>query len=296
MKTALITGSAGLIGRHFAEYLSDNGWEIVSVDTAHTTHPEDCLDFFRGDFYVSHFDLVVHCAAQIGGRLGIENQAAYIGAYNMQLDGALFEWALRTRPAHVIYWSSSAAYPTWMQTGNMSGWRLQETDIDLRILACSDQTYGLVKLLGERLAAEVQADGVRVHVFRPFSGYASDQSPDYPFRSFIDRARRREDPFTVWGSGNQVRDFIHVQDVVSAAMAAIDQDYQGPLNLCTGVATNFNELAELVTSAAGYCPAIEHDLSKPEGVYYRVGDPTEMLKVWKPLVSLEDGIRQAISV
>jgi nucleoside-diphosphate-sugar epimerase len=294
MKTALITGSAGLIGRYFAKYLSDNGWEIVSVDTAHTTHPEDCLDFFRDDFYVSHFDLVVHCAAQIGGRLGIENKAAYIGAYNMQLDGALFEWALRTRPAHVIYWSSSAAYPISMQWGPRES--LREYYIDPVLPERPDQTYGWVKLIGERLAAEVQADGVRVHVFRPFSGYASDQSPNYPFRSFIDRARRREDPFTVWGSGNQIRDFIHVQDVVSAAMAAIDQDYQGPLNLCTGVGTSFNELAELVTSAASYRPTIEHDLSKPEGVYYRVGDPTEMLKVWKPLVSLEDGIRQAISV
>jgi nucleoside-diphosphate-sugar epimerase len=296
MKTALITGSAGLIGRYFAEYLSDNGWEIVSVDTAHTAHPEDCLDFFRDDFYVSHFDLVVHCAAQIGGRLGIENKAAYIGAYNMQLDGALFEWALRTRPAHVIYWSSSAAYPAHMQDTWGACEQLREWHIDHTRPEAPETSYGAVKLMGEQLAKWVQNEGLKAHVFRPFSGYASDQSPDYPFRSFIDRARRREDPFTVWGSGEQVRDFIHVHDIVSAAMAAIDQDYQGPLNLCTGVATSFNDLVELVTSAAGYRPTIEHDLSKPEGVYYRVGDPTEMLKVWKPLVCLEDGIRQAFSV
>ena len=288
MKRALVTGSQGLIGRHFSRYLKNQKWFVYGLDTKHNT---DVRNFFRDSD--RQFDLAVHCAAHVGGRLDIENKAAYIGAYNTGLDGLMFEWALRTRPAHVVYWSSSAAYPTHMQKNNhFDG--LREADINVDFPAPADFTYGWAKLVGERLAQEAQAEGIKVHVFRPFSGWADDQDTSYPMGAFLDRARRKADPFDVWGDGNQVRDFIHMSDVIGATMAAIDQDYPRPLNLCTGVPTSFNELAELVTSAAGYRPTLKHHPDKPQGVRYRVGDPTELHKVWSPRVSLEEGIKRAL--
>lgn len=296
MKTALVTGSAGLIGRHFSKYLFDSGWEVTPIDvkSPNVQSRYDARDFFV-DLNTPSYDLVVHCAAHVGGRLDIENRAAYIGAYNVQLDGAMFEWALRTRPAHIVYWSSSAAYPINMQDAWGFGEYLRECHIDLTRPEQADFTYGWAKLVGERLAQEASAEGLRVHVFRPFSGWADDQDTSYPVGAFIDRARRRADPFDVWGDGAQVRDFIHMSDVIAATMAAIDQDYPGPLNLCTGVPTSFNELAGLVTSAAGYRPALQHHLDKPQGVRYRVGDPTELHKVWVPQVSLEEALRPALA-
>lgn len=288
MKRALVTGSAGLIGRHFVTYLKNQGWYVTCLDTKYNL---DAREFFRDS--ERRFDLVVHCAAHVGGRLDIENRAAFIAAYNTQLDGAMFEWALRTRPAHVVYWSSSAAYPVELQDGKPPC-LLDEDALDVLYPDPADFTYGWAKLVGERLAMEAEAEGLKVHVFRPFSGWADDQDTSYPVGAFIERARKRADPFTVWGDGEQVRDFIHISDIINAAMAAIDADYRGPLNLCSGIPTSFNELAQLVTSAAGYSPAIEHDRTKPVGVCYRVGDPTEMRKVWEPRVSLEDGIKSAL--
>jgi nucleoside-diphosphate-sugar epimerase len=294
MKTALVTGSAGLIGRHFTKYLFDEGWQVTPIDIKSTNSQSrhDARVFFQHQN--GYFDLVVHCAAHVGGRLDIENRAAYIGAYNVQLDGAMFEWALRTRPAHIVYWSSSAAYPISLQNEPMAV-GLLESDIDVSWPEPADFTYGWAKLVGERLAQEAAAEGLRVHVFRPFSGWADDQDTSYPAGAFIERARRRANPFDVWGDGAQVRDFVHVSDIVAVTMAAIDQDYPGPLNLCTGMPTSFNELAGLVTSIAGYRPAIQHHLDKPQGVRYRVGDPTEMHKIWVPQVSLEEGLRAALA-
>lgn len=295
MKTALVTGAAGLIGRHFTKYLIDHDWDVWPLDIKKPPYgsKEDARKFFaRCD---DQYDLVVHCAAHVGGRLDIENKAAFIGAYNVALDGTMFEWALRTRPAHIVYWSSSAAYPVDLQHQPTRA-RLAESDIFIDSPGAADFTYGWAKLVGERLAVEVQAEGLKVHVFRPFSGYASDQNNSYPFGAYVDRARRRADPFVVWGDGEQVRDFIHISDVIEATMAAIDQDYPGPLNLCSGVPTSFNTLASLVTSAVGYRPAIEHDLTKPEGVRYRVGDPTEIQKVWVPKISLEEGVKTALQI
>jgi nucleoside-diphosphate-sugar epimerase len=297
MKKALVSGSAGFLGRHMCERLTRDGWTITAVDinAENIFNRQDAREFFG--YSETKYDLAAHCAAHVGGRKDIEGRPTYIGAYNFTLDGALFEWALRTKPAHLIYWSSSAAYPIDMQVAADQlnpAHRLTENDIDIQSPELPDATYGWVKLTGERLAAEARAEGINVHVLRPFSGYGPDQSLDYPFPSFIDRARRKADPFQIWGDGEQVRDFIHVDDVVAGALAAVEQDHPGPLNLCTGIGTSFNQLAEFICWSTGYYPQIQHRLDSPVGVRYRVGDPTEMLKVYEPKIGLEEGVDHAL--
>lgn len=292
MKTALVTGSAGFVGRHMCAALEAAGWHVTGFDL--TAGRYWCGDVREAFSQVDNrFDLVVHAAAHVGGRVDIDSRPTYVGAVNLQLDGAMFEWALRTRPERVVYLSSSAAYPVRLQAGSPD-WRLRECDIDVRFPSLPDATYGWVKLTGERLAVEAEAEGLRMHVFRPFSGYGTDQSTDYPFPALIGRARRREDPFAVWGDGRQVRDWIHIDDVTAAVLAAVEQDVPGPTNLCTGRPTSFFELADLVTKEAGYRPEVT-PVGGPAGVHYRVGDPTKMLGFYEPRVSLEEGIRRALS-
>lgn len=309
-KRALVTGSSGLLGRHTATALTSRGWHVDACVDSALGHQQDARTFFSpATRHRTTYDLVVHCAARIGGRAGIDGNPAALAATNLQLDGALFEWALRTRPARIIYWSSAAAYPTDLQGPDLESWTvangevttkpgarpLRETDIDLDNPRLPDASYGAVKLVGENLARWARAEGLRVHVFRPFSGWSADQDPDYPMRAFLDRARRRDDPFDVWGPGTQVRDWIHITDVVGAALAAVDQDYDGPLNLCTGEGTSFDELATMMCGQAGYTPTLRHHPDKPTGVHYRVGDPSEMARVYRPKVTLEQGIKQALA-
>lgn len=284
----LITGDAGFVGRHFHKYFANTNHEVHGVDIVNGV---DARDFFRKDD--SYFDLVIHLAAVVGGRATIEGSPLAV-AVDLAIDSELFQWALRTRPGRIVYFSSSAAYPIQLQTLDAQ-WRLHETDINLDMVASPDLSYGWSKLTGEKLAVYAQAEGVQVHVFRPFSGYGSDQALDYPFPSFIDRAKRRLDPFEIWSDGLQTRDFIHINDIVNAVMEAIKQDVPGPVNLCSGRATSFNDLAALITEAAGYQPRLKHHLEAPRGVAYRVGDPTKMLSFYTPRIGLEQGIRMALS-
>lgn len=291
---ALITGSAGFLGRHFVHALEQRGYEVRQIDIAYYhSSPWDARDFFRHG--TSQFDLAIHCAAIVGGRQKIEGAPLEL-AVDLSLDAEYFQWAMRTRPGRLVYISSSAAYPVSLQTDWCArrGRRLLESDIDLDNAETPDLLYGWSKLTGELLARHVREDGIPVTVVRPFSGYGADQDETYPFRAFLERARRREDPFTVWGDGEQVRDFIHVGDVVDATLAAVEQGIDGPVNLGTGRPTSFNELADLVTRAAGYRPELEHQTTKPVGVRYRVADPARMLSFYQPRVSLEEAVRQAL--
>lgn len=299
MKKALVTGSAGFVGRHLVGHLVAAGWDVDMVDIANPfPHNLDVRRFFAESEKV--YDAAFHCAAVVGGRATIDGSPLDLSV-NLALDQAAIAWAVRTRPRHFVYFSSSAAYPVWLQQGpskdpaHLNLRRLVETDIDPMLPELPDAIYGWIKVTGERLCALAAAEGVKCHVFRPFSGFAEDQNPEeYPFPAFIRRALRKDRPFEIWGTGDQQRDWIHVDDIVQAVMVAVDNDLPGPYNLCTGVGTSFNTLADMVTAAVGYRPLYDRKPAAPTGVQHRVGDPTLLNTFYTPTISLQEGIDRAM--
>lgn len=292
-RTALVTGDKGFLGRHFALELKRRGYAVTGIDIERAD-TQDVRVWLGTKPARRDFDLVVHAAAVVGGREKIDGSPLET-AVNLEIDAAVFRWAARQRPGRLLYFSSSAAYPVLYQRPGTTA-LLREDDVQLphNVLA-PDQVYGWSKVIGEVLAAKLRAHGVGCTVVRPFSGYGTDQSLDYPFPSFIDRAKRRAAPFELW-CGACVRDFVHVDDVVAAALAMCDDRVDGPVNICSGVATSFTRLAQMVCDAAGYAPEITPLAGKPTGVAYRVGDPAAMRRFWEPKVTLEEGIRRALEV
>lgn len=281
---ALVTGSKGFVGRHMVRALEERGYDVVGMDIA------DGSGDVRYALPMIRFDLVVHCAFNVGGRAAINTKKHYL-EQNLHIDATIFEWAnIVMRPGRILYFSSSAAYPVQFQTSGAVH-KLDEGLIGFAPVG-PDADYGWAKLTGERLARNYAATGGVVHVLRPFSGYGKDQSLDYPFPTFVARAKRGQVPFEVWGDPTSHRDWVHIDDIVACSLAVIDQDYREPLNVCTGRGTTFAELAKLCMKQAGYEADIK-PIDGPQGVHTRVGDPTNMLKVYTPKVSLEEGIRRA---
>ena len=283
----LITGDAGFVGRAFHRALDDKGHDITGIDIANGI---DCRDFFKKDD--TKYDIVIHLAAIVGGRATIEGNPLAV-ASDLAIDSDMFQWAVRTKPKHLVYYSSSAAYPIYLQKAAYKQ-LLREPDINLDHIRNPDYSYGWAKLTGETLAQYARAEGIKVSVLRPFSGYGSDQALDYPFPSLIARGKAKLDPFEIWGTGEQVRDFIHIDDVVAATFEAITNNVK-TLNLCTGRPTSFIQLAEMIMLAQGYLAPIKKHPGKPSGVEYRVGDPTKMFQIYEPKITLEEGIARALA-
>ncbi|MER7507069.1 NAD-dependent epimerase/dehydratase family protein [Streptomyces lavendulae] len=289
----LLTGAAGFVGRHLHQAMYDRGWIVSAIDlnaTPAVLH-RDALDHFRTSDV--KFDLAIHCAAIVGGRASIDGSPLGV-ATNLALDSWYMRWLVRAKTPRAVYFSSSAAYPVALQQpGEIR--RLVETDIDYERPGRPDATYGLAKLTGEQLSRYAEAAGTRMTVLRPFSGYGEDQDETYPFPAFIRRARERQAPFEIWGDGSSTRDWIHIDDLVGATLAAVDEGVAGPVNLGTGKATSFDELARLMTAAAGYEAELDHIATAPQGVHHRVCDPSRMLDFYTPKVTLEEGIRRALA-
>lgn len=290
--SVLITGHRGFVGSHLHRRLhGDRRFTVTGIDLA--MQGGDALDLFRRAD--SRFDWVIHCAALVGGRKTIEGNPATLAARDLALDAAMFEWATKVGVDRVVYFSSSAAYPIWMQQREQEPRKLHEDDIHPHIPFEPDASYGWVKLTGERLAGWCEQEcGLRTHVFRPFSGYGTDQALDYPFPSFVARAVGRANPFDVWGDGTQARDFIHIDDIVAAVLTVIEADACGPLNLGTGRATTFNELASMCAGVVGYTPRLRHLTAEPVGAHHRVADVRRLGSFYTPKVTLEEGVERAV--
>lgn len=280
----LITGSKGFVGKYFIKKLDTTKNDICQVDIKDGI---DCRDFFKHSDI--QFDLVIHLAAIVGGRETIEGRPLAV-ADNFSIDSEFFQWCLKTKPKKVVYFSSSAAYPVEYQTESNAK-LLTEDMCTYDFPKKPDMTYGFSKLIGEYLSSFVD----NVYVFRPFSGYGSDQDLSYPFPSYIKRAKERDDPFVVWGNGKQTRDFIHIEDIVEAVLLAVNLDVKGPINLGWGRATSFLDLADLVSKEAGYSPNILTLPEKPVGCMHRVSDNSKMLSFYTPKITLEEGIRMAFN-
>lgn len=333
-KPALLTGGCGFVGRHMTRRLLRDGHTLWIVDDCSTgQHPDkwlleagsrrkiasrvieyrdgqvifvhgDARDFFSGRIDLGKLDEpafgdAFHFAAVIGGRATIDGNPMAV-AIDLALDALCFNWAVRTKPERLLYASSSAAYPVDLQ-GEGGAVALKESDIEFGgRLGQPDMTYGWSKLTGEYLARIAHEHyGLHTACVRPFSGYGEEQDLSYPVPSIALRAAKREAPLTVWGSGLQGRDFVHIDDCIEAMLRVLARVEDGSgVNIGSGKLINFREVARTFAELEGYEPEIKPLVDQPVGVHSRYADITHMTRIldWKPAVSLEEGFGRVLKV
>jgi len=319
MKKILITGGAGFVGRHFTKALLEMGYSVDCVDNIakytggidprsgwplfdpldyknFNFFKQDCREFFRNN--TNNYDLVLHLAAIVGGRLVIENDPLAV-AIDLSIDAQFWQWAKTNKPNKIICFSSSAAYPIALQT-EKNFILLKEDHINLKNdIGMPDMSYGWSKLTHEYLGKLAhERYGLNVVAYRPFSGYGIDQDDTYPFPSICKRALKNKgsERLHVWGTGRQMRDFIHIDDCVEGVLKTMDKVNNGDaINLSTGLYTSFIQFAELAAKGCGYYPIVSGKTTKPSGVYARAGDTAKQKGLgFNHKIDLKRGINEAL--
>ena len=320
MRNILITGGAGFVGRHFTKYFLEKGDKVVVVDCIapltggidpKNNWPiidprdyknfvfikNDCRNFFK-DNKNEYFDYVLHLAAMVGGRLMIENNPINV-ADDLSIDAEYWQWAKIAKPKKTLCFSSSAAYPIKYQKEN-SYKLLKENMISFdQDIGIPDMSYGWAKLTCEYLALlAFEKHGIASVCYRPFSGYGEDQDDSYPFPTICKKVLNEKDAsnLKVWGSGKQMRDFIHIDDCVRGVITTMDQISNGTaINLSTGIYTSFIEFAKLAANTIGYNPIISGTSDMPSGVFARAGDTAIQSKLgFTCNISFKSGIERAL--
>ena len=302
-ETCLVTGAAGFIGSHLAEALVARGHRVIGVDAFVDFYPrafkeanlarlrqspnfhliESDLNTANLPKLLTGVDYVFHLAAQAGVRTSWgEGFASYV-ENNVLATQRLLEAAKQSGVRRVIYASSSSVY------GNAAVQPAREDSPTAPI-----SPYGVTKLAAEHLCRLYTTEhGLPTISLRYFTVFGPRQRPDMAFHKFI-RAILTGDPITVYGDGEQSRDFTYVGDIVAANLAAMHHGHPGAwYNLGGGTRVTVNEVLRL----------LEQIMDRPANVVYQArqfGDAAHTAADttaarndlgFEPGYSLADGLR-----
>ncbi|NLV11588.1 NAD-dependent epimerase/dehydratase family protein [Halomicrobium mukohataei] len=307
----LVTGGASFIGSHLVERLVELGADVrvaddlSSGDTGNLAAVRDEIEILEGN--LKHFDFataategidrVFHLAADHGGRGYISNYPANC-ATNMALDNVVFETAVQNGVEKITFASSACVYPTDIQQERQ---RLHEdmVSFDERGGAFADETYGWAKLMGERsLQAFHEQYGVDASSVRIFTAYGPRENETHAIIALIAKAFAGQEPFQVWGDGEQTRNFTYVADIVKALVLA-NERITDATAVNAGI-PDYISINDVVDAIFEYMdqekPEINHMTDKPVGVRHRAADTTraEDLLGWEPQYSLVEGLAETI--
>mgnify|MGYP001430493134 FL=1 len=310
-KRILVTGGASFIGSHLTDALVDKGAKVRVVDNLSSgrlanikSHIEsEQVDFVEADLtepgaaqkLVEGIQIVFHLAADHGGRGYVDlHQAAC--TTNLALDGMLFRACHELGVEKVVYASSGCVYPNHLQTDPGEILYLQEDMVGPPYDA--DNMYGWAKLMGEMTLQSFHQDwGLKSASCRYFTVYGERGHENHAVIAMIARAFISQDPYVVWGNGEQIRNWTHVDDIVSGTILAAEKIDDGTaINLGTMERTRVIDAVHEVLSYTGHDAQIELHPEMPTGPMNRVADNAlaRRLLDWSPQVNFVDGLHRTL--
>jgi nucleoside-diphosphate-sugar epimerase len=307
----VVTGGASFIGSHLVDALVARGASVRVVDNLssgrlanidrHVTSRR--VEFVEADLKepgaaeaaVQGARVVFHLAADHGGRGYVDlHQAAC--ATNLMLDGLVFHACHKAKVEKVVYASSGCVYPNHLQTNVNEALYLTEDMVGPPYDA--DNMYGWAKLMAEMTLRSYYQDwGMKSVSCRYFTVYGDRGHENHAVIAMIARAFVRQDPFVVWGNGEQIRNWTHVSDIVSGTILAAERIDDGrAINLGTMERTRVIDAVREVMRCTGHHAAIELHPEMPTGPMNRVADNSlaKTLLAWEPQVRFMDGLRRTI--
>ncbi len=317
-KKILVTGGASFIGSHLVDALVRQGAHVRVADDLSSgkldnlQHSIEHVEFLLGDLRdrsfaeraVQGMEVVFHLAASHGGRGYIDTHPVECST-NMVLDGTVFQAAWQAGVERVCFTSSACVYPTTLQNemqiaeGGLVYLREEWADPFVPGRALADGEYGWAKLMGEMaLRAYHKQYGMKCVSCRLFTAYGERENETHAVIALIAKAFVGMDPYEIWGTGEQDRNFTYVGDIVEGLMRAVVHVEDGSaVNIGTAEHIKIKDVAAKIFEITGFRPQkLYFDTSKPVGVFSRAADlsRTRALLGWEPATTFEDGLRRTI--
>jgi nucleoside-diphosphate-sugar epimerase len=307
-RRVLVTGGASFIGSHLTQHLVELGAAVKVADDlssgslTNLAGVVDGIEFVETDLRdttaaraaAAGREIVFHLAADHGGRGYIEQHQTAC-ASNFALDQAVFAAALAEGCDQVTFASSACVYPIGLQADLDHTVALREDHVGPPY--DPDGLYGMAKLAAElTLEAMGHEHGLSTASCRYFTVYGPRNPESHGLAAMIARAYVGEDPFEIWGTGHQRRNWTHVDDIARGTIAAAERLTEGAVNLGATTTRSVLEAATLVLELTGHEATITPRPDMPTGPLNRVADGTRAQRLlgFVPEVPFESGLASTI--
>jgi nucleoside-diphosphate-sugar epimerase len=329
-KTILLTGGAGFIGTHVLDRLLEQRARVTVADNLFSGSLDEVLGIwakhglrYKGDRRKQNLEIdqqrfelcdledinqvrqvmrgqeiVIHLAAVFGGRGFVDTRPADCCSC-FAMNHNVFKAAHEAGVERVNYASTACVYPETLQNQYDSTYLLREDDAWQGGFANCDRSYGWAKFMGElELLSFRDQYGLKGSICRYVTAYGDRENDTHAIIALIKRAVEGCDPYVVWGTGEQDRDFTFVDDIVEGTLLATEKIVDAtPINLGTSQRCKIKDVVQRILELTGHTPvSISFDPSKPVGVLSRALDNTRAKELlgWTPRYTLEEGLRRTI--
>lgn len=305
-KTVLVTGGTGFVGSHFVQELVNRGSNVrvplhqrppriqngtIDYISADLLNAEDCMKVCKGVDYVFHAAGAVSAAGTT-----VSNPMSAITT-NLILTARILEaaWSQGVKRA-LVFSSGTTGYPD-------ADYPVKEEDMFDAHPPDVYFGYGWMRRYIELLSQFVASKSdMKLAICRPTAVYGShddfDPKTGHVIPALIRRAVERENPYVVWGTGEEVRDFLHISDLVNGCLLLLEKHaVADPVNIGYGKTTRIKEIVRIILRAVGHQDVdVEFDASKPTTIPIRMVDTSKATRLlgFEPQISIKDGLRKTI--
>jgi GDP-L-fucose synthase len=303
-KKVVVTGGSGFIGSHFLNELVKRGAKVKThtyhsplqvesnnievVPNIDLTKLEDCIRLVDGA------DYVIHCGGKVAHPSTVPTDVQ-IGLAQLNLIGNVLEACAKTKVKKFLDLNSSTGYPDIRKP-------LTEDEYWVDEPYKSYYGYGWMRRYREKLMEHVSKfSGLHIAlarctaIFGPYDNF--DLKTCHVVPALIKRHLSGENPFTVWGSPDVVRDFLYVKDVVNGALLILEKgESMRPYNLGYGGGITIGEIVDTILKVTGQDPEVIWDETKPTTIPFRAVS-TERIQNelgFKPTYTFEEGMKETI--
>lgn len=310
-KKVLVTGGAGFIGSHVVENLVKREAIVTVLDNLQNGKKENLnlvknkIQFILGDCRDSNAtfkackrqEIVMNLASRVGGIEYNRTHQATMLRDVLLIGTNVIEAACRSKVERFLVVSSACVYPRNCSIPT------PETEGFMDEPEPTNGGYGWGKRMSELLGKYYNEEfGMKIGIVRPYNCYGPrdhfDPEISHVIPALIKRVLDGENPVKVWGSGNQTRAFLYVEDLAEG-MIQIIQKYPkpDPINLGTDEEISIKDLIKKIIDISGVDTKIKFDTSKPDGSQRRNSDNREMIEKVGLIskVGLDEGLRKTIS-
>ena len=305
-KRIVVAGGSGFVGTHLTAALNnlgahvrstfhsnESGQQLESVEyvSADLLNPEDCKRVTSG------MDYVFMAAANSSGAAVMDRTPLVHLTPNLIMNAQMLAASYENKVERFCFISSNTVYP-------LTDFAVKETDANFEYF----EKYfivGWMKRFSE-IMCEMYSNNIKLpmqtvtvrpgNLYGPFDKFDKEKSK--VIAALIRRAIEKEAPFTVWGDGLDVKDFLYIEDFISGLLLTFEKaESFEPINIASGIPVTIREVLDVILTVTNHNDGpLEYDLTKPTMIPKRMIDVQKVraLTGWEPVTDLASGIKKTV--